>query len=102
MATSCASQVAFEGRTYFRSGGDDSWTVTIDDLEPIGSATAANEPAWEDATVFQIDGVDPAEAVAMRYGPGVTIAVLLADGMPASLCPFLPDSSIEPACGPGT
>jgi hypothetical protein len=102
VATSCASTVAFDGRTYFRSGGDGAWTVTLDDLEPIGRATAANELAWEDPTVYEIEGVDRADAVAMRYGSGTTIAVLLAGDLPASLCAFVPDPENVPACAPGS
>ena len=100
-ATSCASMVDFGGRRYFRSGDARSWTVQIDDLEPIGAASAANETAWEDATVFAISGVDPEDAIAMRYGSGVTIAVLLAGNVSSSLCRYLSAPDIEPVCRDG-
>jgi hypothetical protein len=93
--------VEFDGRRYFRSGDADSWTVQIDDLEPIGAASAANERAWEDTTVFAISGVEPEGAIAMRYGSGVTIAVLLAGDLPNSLCQYASAPDIEPVCRDG-
>ena len=100
-ATSCASTVEFDGRHYSRSGDADSWTMRIDDLEPIGVASAANEPVWEDTTVFAISGVDPEDAIAMHYGSGVTIAVLLAGDLPASICPYVIAPEVEPVCREG-
>ena len=100
-AASCASMVEFDGRRYYRSGDTDSWTVEIDDLEPIGVASAANEPAWKDTTVFAISGVDAQDAIAMQYGSGVTIAVLLAGELPGDLCPFLAAPEHEPTCPEG-
>ncbi len=97
-ATSCASVVEFDGVSYYRTGGDDTWNIGRDDLEPIGVATAANEPVWNDATVFEISGVGPADAVAMLYGPRATISVLLTDELPERLCPYLTAPDNEPVC----
>ena len=96
--TSCASTVEFDGRHYSRSGDADSWTVQLDDLEAIGVASAANEPAWNDTTVFAISGVDTRDAIAMHYGSGVTIAVLLAGDLPASMCPYVSAPEVAPVC----
>jgi hypothetical protein len=90
--------VEFDGRRYLRTGDAGSWTVQVDDLEPIGAASAANEPGWEDPAVFAIAGVDPEDAIAMRYGSGLTIAVLLAGDLPNSLCQYASAPDNEPVC----
>jgi hypothetical protein len=100
-ATSCASVVEFDGRVYGMTGDAATWTIEIDDLEPVGVASAANEPAWENPTVFAISGVEPTEVIAMQYGPGATIAVLLAGDLPGALCPYLANPDVEPICGDG-
>ncbi|MBA2634938.1 MAG: hypothetical protein H0U86_18395 [Chloroflexi bacterium] len=97
-AASCASIVEFDGRSYFASGGEGTWTVDMDDLDPIGLASSANDPAWTDATVFTISGVEPADAIAMRYGTRATISVLLTGDLPESVCAYLAAPEIEPAC----
>jgi hypothetical protein len=99
--TSCASMVTFDGVSYYTSGGDGTWNIDMEDLEPIGLASAANDSAWNDATVFEISGVGPPDAVAMLYGPRATISVLLTGDVPASLCPYLAAPEIEPVCAEG-
>ena len=98
IGTSCASVVEFNGRLFYPTGGDGRWTLEIEDLEPIGLASAANEPAWEDPTVFAIEGVAPEDAIAMHYGSGATIAVLIAEDLPPTLCRYLAAPEAEPAC----
>lgn len=97
---SCASMVEFGGRVYSPSGDAGTWTVTLDDLEPIGVATAANEPAWENTTVFAISGVEPQHAIAMQYGSGATITVLLGGEaqLPDSMCSYMARPQNEPIC----
>jgi hypothetical protein len=97
-ATSCASVVEFDGVSYYATGGDGTWDVDMDDLDPIGLASAANDPAWDDATVFEISGVGPPDAVAVLYGPRAAISVLLTGDLPASLCPYLAAPENEPIC----
>jgi len=91
--------VEFDGRRYHGSGGGDAWAVAIDDLQPIGLASAANGSAWEDNTVFALSGVEPEDAIAMRYGSGATIMVLLAGEVTESLCPYMTSPEDEPTCG---
>lgn len=100
-ATSCASVVEFDGVSYYRTGGDGTWNIDLDDLNPIGLASAANEPAWNEATVYEISGVGPPDAVAMLYGPRATISVLVTGDLPASLCPYMAAPEIEPICAEG-
>jgi hypothetical protein len=97
-AASCASVVEFNGVSYYATGGDGTWTIDMDDLKPIGLASAGNDPAWNDATVFEISGVGPADAVAMLYGPRAAISVLLTGDLPESLCPYLAAPEIEATC----
>lgn len=97
-ATSCASVVEFDGVSYYATGGDGTWNIDMEDLEPIGVASAANEPAWHDATVFEISGVRPADAVAMLYGPRARISVLLTGDLPENLCPYLAAPEVEVIC----
>ena len=97
-ATSCASMVEFDGVSYYATGGDDTWNIETADLEAIGVASAANEPAWHDSTVFEISGVEPADAVAMLYGPQSRISVLLTADLPESLCPYLAAPEVEVIC----
>jgi hypothetical protein len=100
-ATSCASVVEFDGVSYYATGGDGTWDIDMEDLDPIGLATAANDPGWNDATVLEISGVGPPDAVAMLYGPQATISVLLTGDFPADLCPYLALPDKEPVCVEG-
>ena len=99
--TSCASEVKIDGVSYYPIGGEGAWDIDMDDLEPIGLASAANDPAWNDATVFEISGVGPPDAVAMLYGPEAEISVLTTGDLPASLCPYLAAPDNEPICNAG-
>ena len=100
-STSCPSIVEFDGQRYFRSGDVGTWTVGMNDLEPIGAASAANELGWADPTVFAISGLEPEDAIAMRYGSDATIAILLAGNVPEGLCQYASAPDIEPVCRDG-
>ena len=109
----CAAWVDYNGTLYrdTRNEGH-AFDLTDDQLVPIGEASGAADLVGPlgGATVFEIAGVDPAEAVAMRAPNGSAQPfVVLAGrngygyGFPQELCPFLvspeTDESAQAVCG---
>ncbi len=96
----CPMQVEIDRTAYWDTRGvggieQDAWTLTDDDLTPIGHASRATltTPPYRDDTVFAIRGVDPGEAVAMRAAsPDGQIVVLVSHTypFPDSLCRLYP------------
>ena len=109
----CAAWVGYNGIYYrdMRSEGH-AFDLTEDQLVPVGEASGATDLVGPlgGATVFEIAGVEPDEAVAMRAPNGsdqpfVVLAGRNGDGygFPQELCPFLvnaeTDESAHAICG---
>jgi hypothetical protein len=80
----CPIQVVFDGERYWDTGANSieyhAWAVSEADLEPIGHATQATVGrAFRDDTVYRINGIDPADAIAMHDGRPERIAVFVKD-----------------------
>ncbi|HET7520109.1 MAG TPA: DUF6281 family protein, partial [Candidatus Limnocylindria bacterium] len=102
----CPSWVRFDGFQYTDTGLANSWRGAFDiaeaDLTPIGRAEGATIQAgpFSDDTVYAIRGVDPADAVAMRYASGeAPFAVLMASyDPPPELCPYFKEPIPSGVC----
>lgn len=93
----CPALVEYDGVRYQDTRGGmglfDVWTLTDDNLTPIGRATAAMPTVlpFADDTVYAVEGVDPGDAIAMRgASPRGQIVVLFANAIPFpdELCPY--------------
>ena len=106
----CPRVVEYDGELYTLS--DHELTVPDSAIHAIGTASGANAAVGTlaDATVYAIDGVDPAEAIALLRPADagvqrVTVAVLGMGGgtMPIDLCPYVDPGGqaevVANACG---
>lgn len=99
------ASITFEGQTYQFQRPGRNLTLQESDLSEIGEASRVNHPYVEDTTVFAIEGIDPATAIAMRSAPGAADdlgpmgewIVLYVDEYPQALCPFEKEGVPQPA-----
>lgn len=98
----------FDGHTYRgvaaqeapqRQSGAGSLTITRDLLSKIGSASSVNaDIGTTDWSVYEIAGVDPADAVAMYIGSGQAFMnVWTRDGVSPSTIPGLCQHYLDPS-----
>jgi hypothetical protein len=103
----CGKWVRYAGQQYTESSvigvEVEDWSLTAESLDEIGiaeSATAVAGPFRSEA-VYAIDGIDPAQAVAMLRGDtaggGIIVMVASEVDPPTTLCQYLshppPDTS---------
>jgi hypothetical protein len=104
----CPIQVVFDGRPDWDTGANSigyaAWAQSEAGLEPIGHATSGTVGrAFRDHLVYRIQGMDPADAIAMHDGRRSRIAVFVRDAnrLPDGLCrrltAGLPDGSVCPS-----
>lgn len=99
------ASITFDGQTYQFQRPGRYLTLEQSDLSEIGEASGINHPYVEDTTVYAIEGIDPAAAIAMRSAPGAAddlgpmgeLIVLYVDDYPQALCPFEMDGVAQPA-----
>ena len=75
----CTRLVSYDGRDYRLDSQFGSWNVPEESVNEIGLADGGNAAAGEidDRRVYALDDVDPADAIAMRIGPGGDLTVLV-------------------------
>jgi len=91
----CPRLVEYDGELYALS--DHEVTVPESVIHPIGTASGANPTvgALADATVYAIEDVDPAEAIALLRPADLPDRVIVAvrgmggNPMPTGLCPYV-------------
>jgi hypothetical protein len=103
----CPIQVVFDGERFWDTGANSldyhAWAVSEADLEPIGHATQATVGrAFREDTVYRINGIDPADAIAMHDGRSGGIAIFVRDAnrFPDGLCRRVTSALSYPAVCP--
>lgn len=99
------ASITYDGQTYQFQRPGRYLTLQESDLTEIGEASRINHPYVEDTTVYAIQGIDPASAIAMRsargaaddLGPMGELIVLYVDDYPHALCPFEKEDVAQPA-----
>ena len=101
------ASITFDGQTYQFQRPGRYLTLRESDLSEIGEASRINHPYVQDTTVYAIEGIDPANAIAMRSAPGAAddlgpmgeLIVLYVDDYPQALCQFERAGVAQPAEG---